>query len=583
LISKQQLQQLLPKASQTVLPDADGADDAMHSLVSSAHNSTFNRLDPTLYSDFNALNLELSDETRIHQYPLYRKQHWKSTMDLSACHYYQQELQRRLLEIPDQFDLFKLPTRSVLVLKLLMKEWLHAQHSCRYFFDIRLHTLHILRTVFEFPFPASSASADASTRMHASLSEQTSHRIRSGHDIRNVPIISRFASLPTLRPPAPFSSRHTFSRLAKDRETHILSSKPAALNTPQVFAIALKELVSRDGGNHALPVLSAPAVRMPMLGLNELLQYAVHARQVAEGIFGLRAEWKTVHYYFKRLPDANAIPSSQLLRPLDIEMGKNTQFQTVMRNLRTEHAVGFFGQFSSNKEWRQMRGDYLSPKTPYCHIIVPECLIFIDPVVGIDAVHSYKKCCIEHERLMNVWIYTNQAIEDNKLPYYYKPGNIIGAFRHGTIVPWDSDADLVLFDSKSTETLMHHLNKRMQHFLQYKMMVQTQRWSSGLIAMQGFHMTRDRIQPIDHIMFRVYYNDKEDIYGYNSHIELWMPTRTIESKFFGQSILCSHYGISFSGCMRNYFEYTDSEDIKGWQTSYGFEHSHDRVPADVTK
>ena len=94
---------------------------------------------------------------------------------------------------------------------------------------------------------------------------------------------------------------------------------------------------------------------------------------------------------------------------------------------------------------------------------------------------KYKICNVEHtirdnliikkpipmtdlyklERLYKVIKYTTEFLEDNNIDYCIESGTLIGCVRHGGIIPWDNDVDIMIFKDgyDKMKTLMDKYNK----------------------------------------------------------------------------------------------------------------------------
>ena len=52
-----------------------------------------------------------------------------------------------------------------------------------------------------------------------------------------------------------------------------------------------------------------------------------------------------------------------------------------------------------------------------------------------------------HERLMGLLDDIHRVFEAHHLSYWMDGGTLLGALRHGTIIPWDDDADLAIWET----------------------------------------------------------------------------------------------------------------------------------------
>jgi hypothetical protein len=58
-------------------------------------------------------------------------------------------------------------------------------------------------------------------------------------------------------------------------------------------------------------------------------------------------------------------------------------------------------------------------------------------------------CCATH--LYNILKDTTAVLEKNNLEYFISFGTLLGAVRHGGLIPWDTDTDIIIPDRKKEE------------------------------------------------------------------------------------------------------------------------------------
>jgi hypothetical protein len=303
---------------------------------------------------------------------------------------------------------------------------------------------------------------------------------------------------------------------------------------------------------------------------------------VYQGIESLKSEWKNLHYYFRNLPAQESfLPMVSLHRPWNDLQCKTDEFRTHMQDMKHEHSDGFLGQESKHFKWRQLRPNYAKTSTPYCHILTPECLIFLDTKVDIDSIFSFKKCCIEHERLMNTWFWLLNQFDQRAMQYYFKPGNIIASIRHGTFIPWDSDADVAIAP-KDFVQLQSIISENQVLHQAFEAMKKSAVWDHRVHIVQGHAFVPDKSiaefsnaktradkDRVRH-MWWIFFSDHDDPNRMDSHVEVWLSTN---SDSLQQGTRCAVYGISFSGCMAKYEAYMQQEKFDKWRTEYKFHSS----------
>jgi molybdopterin/thiamine biosynthesis adenylyltransferase len=60
-------------------------------------------------------------------------------------------------------------------------------------------------------------------------------------------------------------------------------------------------------------------------------------------------------------------------------------------------------------------------------------------------------CCATH--LYNILKDVTKVLEKNNLEYFVSFGTLLGAVRHGGLIPWDTDTDIIIPDNKKEEYL----------------------------------------------------------------------------------------------------------------------------------
>eukprot|EP00759_Apiculatamorpha_spiralis_P055113 PhF_6_TR7279/c0_g1_i3/m.10870 len=79
-----------------------------------------------------------------------------------------------------------------------------------------------------------------------------------------------------------------------------------------------------------------------------------------------------------------------------------------------------------------------------CAWQTPECQIYLE-FKNVDNARPYRKCCVEHLRLMETTEYVVKKLEENNVTYFLSTGSALGVFRHhNTMIPWDTDVDIAI-------------------------------------------------------------------------------------------------------------------------------------------
>jgi len=85
---------------------------------------------------------------------------------------------------------------------------------------------------------------------------------------------------------------------------------------------------------------------------------------------------------------------------------------------------------------------YDSVDISQCRYTNPECGLYLHfPQHDLP----YRKCCVEHWRLMETTRYVTERLETANVTYFLSTGTALGVYRHGGVmVPWDTDVDIAV-------------------------------------------------------------------------------------------------------------------------------------------
>lgn len=124
-----------------------------------------------------------------------------------------------------------------------------------------------------------------------------------------------------------------------------------------------------------------------------------------------------------------------------------------------------------HKNWKSkgwMRFDKLD--TSNCTAETPECQMFRDILSPKESEETHRrpfvKCCVEHQRLKEVAMWTLKRLEEANITYFLSTGTALGAIRHGgVVIPWDTDIDIAIFpsDKDRVEALLKNNGERYFH------------------------------------------------------------------------------------------------------------------------
>eukprot|EP00668_Euglena_longa_P045959 GGOE01061642.1.p1 GENE.GGOE01061642.1~~GGOE01061642.1.p1 ORF type:complete len:367 (+),score=102.75 GGOE01061642.1:32-1132(+) len=118
--------------------------------------------------------------------------------------------------------------------------------------------------------------------------------------------------------------------------------------------------------------------------------------------------------------------------------------------------------------WIESWNNYHTVDISDCDEITPECLIWKHPSINTSQTptdRTYRKCCIEHHRLLETLRYTLEVMTSVGIRPWLGMGSLLASVRHnGVFIGWDTDVDIYIREEdvpklkaafKNTHTTKH--------------------------------------------------------------------------------------------------------------------------------